>query len=75
MMQDGIIYKGDQIVVPLSPGAGSPTCQSHQRVTRECLVCEDGPAQCKEKHTPQEVPKQPWKDYLVMADYLTDFFR
>ena len=112
MMQDGIIYKGDQIVVPLSLRAdylgrlhaSHMGCESTlrrarevvywpnmtediQRVTRECLVCEqDGPAQSKEKHLAHEVLKQPWgkvgvdlwsckgMDYLVVVDYLTDFF-
>ena len=50
-------------------------------------MCEqDSPAQGKEKHLAHEVPKQPWdkvgvnlwrckgKDYLVVVDYLTDFF-
>ena len=56
-------------------------------LTASCTICEkDAPAQPKERLLAHEIPKQPWakvgmdlfkckgKDYLVIVDYLTDFF-
>jgi len=56
-------------------------------LTASCTICEeDAPAQPKKRLLAHEIPKQPWakvsmdllkckgKDYLVIVDYLTDFF-
>ena len=56
-------------------------------LTASCTICEkDAPAQPNERLLAHEIPKQPWakvgmdlfkckgKDYLVIVDYLTDFF-
>ena len=57
------------------------------KATAECPICEqDSPAQAKQSLLVHEIPKEPWgkvgldlfcckgKDYLVVVDYLTDFF-
>ena len=111
-VEDGILYKGEQVVVPtaLRPDFLQRLHSSHQgyeatlrrardavywpgmadqikSLTASCKICEeDAPAQPKERLLAHEIPKQPWakvgmdlfkcrgKDYLVIVDYLTDFF-
>ena len=111
-VQDGIVYKGGQAVVPKelrkeflqrlhSSHQGSQLtlkgardavywpgmAEDIRRVTVYCAVCEkDSPAQPKEPQLSHSIPKKPWekvgmdlfcwkgKNYLVIVDYLTDFF-
>lgn len=110
--QDGVIYKGGQVVVPRALREEFLQClhSSHQgqestfrrardvvywpgmledikRVTTTCTICEENrPAQAKQDLQAHEVPDQPWakvgldlfqskgKGYLIIVDYLTDFF-
>ena len=57
------------------------------RVTKQCPICEeDSPAQARSKLLVHDIPKQPWskvgmdlfkckgKEFLIVVDYLTDFF-
>ena len=111
-MQDGVIYKGGQVVVPEllranylrrlhSSHLGSQSTLRRARdavywlnmaddiskATAECPIYEqDSLAQAKQNLLVHEIPKEPWgkvgmdlfyckgKDYLVVVDYLTDFF-
>ena len=111
-VQDGIIYKGGQVVVPteLRGQILQRLHASHQgiqstlrrardsvywpgmtedvnRVCSQCSICEmDSPALPKEKHLAHSIPQKPWgkvgvdlfrfkgKDYLLIVDYLTDYF-
>ena len=112
VVRDGIIFKGDQVVVPEAlretylqklhsshmgsestlrrardavywPGMAEHIC----RITKQCPICEeDSPAQARGKLLAHDIPKQPWskvgmdlfkckgKEFLIMVDYLTDFF-
>ena len=111
-VQDGLIYKGGQVVVPELMRAdcltrlhashmGSESTLRRARdalywpnmakdiisMTAQCRACEeDGIAQPKEEHRAHAIPKLPWgkvgmdlfqckgRDYLIIVDYLTDFF-
>ena len=111
-VQDGLIYKGGQVVVPESMRAdcltrlhashmGSESTLRRARdalywpnmakdiisMTAQCRACEeDGIAQPKEEYRAHAIPKLPWgkvgmdlfqckgRDYLILVDYLTDFF-
>ena len=59
-----------------------------KRVCSKCTVCEmDSPALPKEKHLAHYIPQKPWekvgihlfrfkgKDFLLIVDYLTDYFK
>eukprot|EP00731_Ephydatia_muelleri_P034422 Em0059g7a len=111
-VQDGLIYKGGQVVVPESRRAdcltrlhashmGSESTLRRARdalywpnmakdiisMTAQCRACEeDGIAQPTEEYRAHAIPKLPWgkvgmdlfqckgRDYLIIVDYLTDFF-
>ena len=112
MVRDGIIFKGDQVVVPGAlrqiylqklhsshMGRDSTLRRARDavywpgmaedigRVTKQCPICEeDSPAQARSKLLVHDIPKQPWskvgmdlfkckgKEFLIVVDYLTDFF-
>ena len=112
VVRDGVIFKGDQVVVPegLRENYLQKLHASHMgsestlrrardavywpgmaediyRVTKQCPICEeDSPAQPRGKLLAHDIPKQPWskvgmdlfkckgKEFLIMVDYLTDFF-
>ena len=112
VVRDGIIFKGDQVVVPgalrqiylqklhSSHMARDSTLRRARdavywpgmaedigRVTKQCPICEeDSPAQARSKLLVHDIPKQPWskvgmdlfkckgKEFLIVVDYLTDFF-
>ena len=108
-VSDGVIYKGDKIVVPINLRkkylerlhASHMGKDSTLRRAKDALYwpnmakdievmiskCEeDSPAQSKEKLQAHSLSSQPWgkvgtdlfeykgKDYLVVVDYLSDFF-
>ena len=85
-VQDGIVYKGAQVVVPKelreeflqqlhSSHQGSQSmlrgardavywpgmAEDIRRVTVNCAVCEDSPAQPKEPQLSHSIPKKPWE--------------
>ncbi|KAL5477674.1 hypothetical protein EMCRGX_G024499, partial [Ephydatia muelleri] len=112
VVRDGIIFKGDQVVVPGAlrqinlqklhsshMGRESTLRRARDavywpgmaedigRVTKQCPICEeDSPAQARSKLLVHDIPKQPWskvgmdlfkckgKEFLIVVDYLTDFF-
>ena len=112
VMQDGVIYKGGQVVVPEllqanylrrlhSSHLGSQStlrwvrdavywpnmADDISKAMAECPICEQySPAQAKQRLLVHEIPKERWgkvgmdlfccrgKDYLVVVDYLMDFF-
>ncbi|KAL5510796.1 hypothetical protein EMCRGX_G006398 [Ephydatia muelleri] len=111
-VQDGVVYKGCQVVVPscLREDFLRRLHSSHQgfestlrrardvvywpgmsedikRVTTSCRQCEENlPAQPRQSLLAHDVPDKPWskigmdifrskgKNYLVLVDYLTDYF-
>ena len=111
-LEDGILYKGEQVIVPATarPAILQRLHTSHQgfnatlrrakdavywprmaeqikKQVEGCKTCEeDAPAQVQETLLAHDVPKQPWakvgmdlfksrgKNYLVVVDYLTDYF-
>ncbi|KAL5481461.1 hypothetical protein EMCRGX_G021622 [Ephydatia muelleri] len=111
-VQDGIVYKGGQVVVPVEvrPDIVVRLHSSHQgiqstlrraqdvvywpgmkkdieKAVRRCAVCEENaPALPKEECRAHEIMGRLWekvgmdlfhcrgKDFLIIVDYLTDFF-
>ncbi|KAL5479357.1 hypothetical protein EMCRGX_G022870 [Ephydatia muelleri] len=110
-VQDGVVYKGGQVVVPVEvrPDIVVRLHSSHQgiqstlrraqdvmywpgmkdieKAVRRCAVCEENaPALPKEECRAHEIMGRLWekvgmdlfhcrgKDFLIIVDYLTDFF-